>query len=352
MNTKIQKVRQFLKDKGLDALIVTKEVNVSYLTGIPISDSCLLLTRKRSAILTDFRYAIEAGRLKGFDFEKIETSSINTLRQLVKKRGLKRIGFEASGLTYAAFTRLKRALKGVVLLGTEGVIEKIRMVKGTEELRLLEKAINITKATFSYVRRVLKPGISEISLAKMIDIYIRAHGGEGAAFPTIVAAGPNAAKPHAIAGARKIKRNEPVIIDLGVRVKGYNSDLTRTFSLGKINAKFLKIYNIVCDAQQRAISCVKPGAPISDIDRAARNFIGRAGFGEQFGHALGHGIGKKVHESPNIFKTAKARLLPGMVFTVEPAIYIAGWGGVRIEDMVLVTKNGCRVLTDDIDKTV
>ena len=352
MNNKIQKVRHFLKDKGLDALIVTKEVNVSYITGIPISDSCLLLTRKRQAILTDFRYSIEAGRLKGFDFEKIETSFVNTLRQLAKRRKLKRIGFEAGGLTYAAFARLKRELKGVTLVGTEGVIEKIRMVKEKEELRLLEEAIKITKSAFSYVKRVLKPGVSEIGLAKKIDIYIRAHGGEGAAFPTIVASGPNAAKPHAVASTRKIKRNEPVIIDMGVHVKGYNSDLTRTFSLGKINAKFRKIYNIVSKAQQRAISCVKPGTPISDIDRAARNFIDRAGFGKQFGHALGHGIGKKVHEYPRIFKTTKARLLPGMVFTVEPAIYIPGWGGVRIEDMVLVTENGCRVLTDDIDKRV
>lgn len=350
MNSKIRKIRSILKEKGLDALLITNEVNTSYLTGLAITDSCVLFTRNKNIIMTDFRYLAEVGRLEGFSLERVDGAFINTLASLVKRLRLKRIGFEGASLSYSTYTKLKKGLKGAVLVSTRGLIEEMRMVKGGGELKTMQEAIRISRAVFAYIRRVLKPGVSEAELAKKIDIYIRSNGGEGVAFPTIVASGPNGARPHAVVSKRKVKRNEPIIIDLGVRAKGYNSDLTRTFYLGKIDPKFHKIYEIIYIAQQRAISYIKPGRSISAVDRIARTFIAKAGFSGRFGHALGHGVGREVHESPKIFKTAKNRLLPGMVFTVEPAVYIPGWGGVRIEDMVLVTKDGCKVLTDDIDK--
>jgi len=352
MTSTIQKVRSVLKKRGLDAFLVTKEVNASYVTGLPVTDSYLLLCRNKNIILTDFRYALEVKKLRNFTFRKIDVSFFGTLSGLAKNLKLKKIGFEGSALSYNAYLSMKKALKNITLVNDKGFIEEIRAVKEKHELQMLREAIRISKLTFLYVKNILKAGISERELAKKIDIHIRDQGGDDKAFPTIVASGPNAAQPHAVATNRRIKRHEPVVVDFGVMVNGYNSDLTRTFYLGKISTKFYNIYNIIYNAQKHAIACVKPGRRISEIDKVARNIINEAGFGKYFGHALGHGVGREVHECPKIFKTVKNQLMPGMVFTIEPGVYIPGWGGIRIEDMVLVTKNNCKVLTDDIDKTI
>jgi len=349
---KIKKIRSFLKKRRLDALLVTRGVNIGYLSNSLIQDSSLLLTKNKNIILTDFRYIAEAKKIKGFGLQQIDTSFMETLKFLVKTMRLKRIGFEGRGLSYNAYSKIKRHLTGIKLVEAGYLLEEMRMIKERDELKRIEKAVRITKLTFSYIRHILKVGITEIDLAKKIDIFIKTHSLEGNAFPTIVASGPNSAKPHAEATNRKLRQGEPIIVDLGVRYSGYNSDLTRTFTLGKINPKFYHIYSIVKTAQERAISAIKPGRSISQVDGVARRFIAEAGFGEQFGHALGHGVGREVHESPKISKVAKKHFLPNMVFTVEPAIYIPGWGGIRIEDMALVTQKGCKVLTYDIDKSI
>jgi len=352
MTSVIQKVRSALKNKGLDAFLVTKEVNVSYVTGLPIADSYLFLCKNKNIILTDFRYALEAKKLKNFTFRRIDASFSGILRDLVADLKLKKIGFEGGALPYNAYLTMKKALKNITLVGDKGFIEEIRAVKEKHELQMLREAIRISRLTFRYVKNILKTGISERELAKKIDICIRNHGGDDTAFPTIVASGPNAAQPHAVATNRKLRRHEPIVVDLGVRVNGYNSDLTRTFYLGKISPKYYRIYNVIYGAQKHAIARVKPGRAISEIDEAARKIINEAGFGKYFGHALGHGIGREIHEYPKISKAVKSKLTPGMVFTIEPGVYIPGWGGIRIEDMVLVTKNSCKVLTDDIGKTI
>jgi len=352
INSNTQKIRSILKKNSLDAFLVTGEVNVSYLSGLPITDTCILITRNKNIIITDFRYASEAKTLKGFSSEIIDGAFLKTFARLIRKFRLSKIGFEGKILSYEGYKNLKKSAKKASLISTKGIVEYARMVKAKDEIRNMRQAVEVSKAVFTYIKRVLKPGLSELELAQKIDIYIRSRGADGEAFPTIVASGPNSARPHAAISKRKIKRGEPVIVDLGVKMDGYNSDLTRTFYLGKIDAKFNKIYDIAYSAQKRAINLIKPGVSISKIDQAARSVIDRAGFGERFGHALGHGIGMEVHESPKIFKGSKGRLLPGMIFTVEPGVYIPGWGGVRIEDMVLVTNKGCEVLTGDIDKSI
>lgn len=352
MNPRIRKVRAVLKQKGLDGLLVAKEANIAYFTDLTLTDSCLFLTRNKNIVITDFRYLIEAKKLEGFSVQKINGTFSASLALVVKKARVRRLGFEGDFLAYRAFKRIRRSLTGLKLVEATGLVEELRALKEKSELVRIRHAIQISKETFAYARDVMKAGMSEIELARRIDVFARQKGADTMAFPTIVASGPRAARPHAVSDARKIKRGEPVMIDLGVRVKGYNSDLTRTFLMGKIDAKFCNIYNIVLKAQRLAISHIRPGRTASELDMKARNYIRGSGFGQCFGHALGHGVGREVHELPRISRTTKTRLAPGMVFTVEPGIYIPGWGGVRIEDMALVTKTGCRVLTDDIDKAI
>ena len=350
MSFKIEKIRDILKEKKLDGFLVSNATNVSYLAESPITDSYLLLTKGKNILLTDFRYILEAQALKNFTTERIDVSFVDTIASVAGKLKLKRVGFEGRSISYSVYVKLKKALKKTVLIDTCDIVEKMRAVKERSEVGLLRKAVKVTEETFFYIRKTLRSGMTEEELKKRIAIYIKSHNGAEEAFSTIVASGPNAAKPHANATTRKIGRGEPIIIDFGVKFSGYNSDLTRTFYLGKMDSKFRKIYDIVLRAQEAAISFIRPGRIVSELDLAGRDVIKNAGFGKQFGHALGRGIGRDVHESPKIFKTAKGHPLMGMVLTVEPAVYIRGWGGVRIEDVVLVTKKGCEVLTDAIYK--
>jgi Xaa-Pro aminopeptidase len=352
MNPKILQLRSRLKKNGLDGIIVTKQVNVSYLTNSFLTDSCLLITKKENFLITDFRYMTEAQRLKDMTVHKREHPMVDELAALIRSLRLRRVGFESRAISYNFYIQIHKKLKQASLVATHDIVEEIRLIKNPQELRIIRQALRISKRTYARVKRILKPGRSEKVIAREIDIFIRAQGGDGVAFSTIVASGSNAAKPHAVAGTRVLRRHEPIIVDLGVRLSGYSSDLTRTFSLGKMNPTFHTIYTIVRNAQDRAIAHIKPGRLISEIDRTARDVIARAGYGEQFGHALGHGVGREIHESPSICKTAERRLRPNMVFTVEPAIYIPRWGGIRIEDMVRVTQEGCEVLSRDIDKSI
>ena len=230
------------------------------------------------------------------------------------------------------------------------LVEGSRLIKDETEISLIRDSVAILENAVLYFESMLKPGLSENDLASRTEYFIRAASGEWASFEIIVASGPNSAFPHARPGDRIIKPNDMVLLDLGVSYDGYKSDLTRVFFLGRINDKQKKIYGIVKEAQRRSIKAVKPGAKISKIDGIARGFITDKGFGGRFSHSLGHGIGLEVHESPSISSRNHAEIKPGMVFTIEPAVYLPGWGGIRIEDMVLVTKKGFEVLTDDIDK--
>lgn len=339
----------WLKDQirslGLDAFLVTNGVNVSYLSGFAGEDAMILVTGRQCHFITDSRFAEDVHKtLRGFSIKVVTSTTYETLKAIASGARLRRIGFESMDLPYEVARRLRAGLKPARLVGIKYLVERRRAIKDAEEIALIKKAVACAHKTLGAMAKRLRPGASEanINAYGQIDFIKR---GAVSAFGPIVAAGKNSSRPHALAGSTKIKKNSFVMIDLGCKLGGYCSDLTRMFFLGKIKDPVKRIYGIVHHAQARAISMIRPGVRISDVDHAARSFIQEQGYGKYFGHALGHGIGLEVHEQPSISRLSTQRLEAGMVFTVEPAIYVPGLGGVRIEDMVLVTKNGCEVLT-------
>jgi Xaa-Pro aminopeptidase len=263
--------------------------------------------------------------------------------------GVKRLGFESSDLTFAAYQRLTEALsqiqEGPQLVPTEGLVESLRAVKEEEELRLISKAIELNDAAFEQVSQSLRPRMTEKEVAWELERYIRENGGESIAFELIVASGPNSALPHARPSERRLRAGEPIIIDMGAKVEGYCSDMTRTICLGEPDETFKRIYDIVLGAQLTAIATLEAGMSGEQADRLARTVIEEAGYGESFGHGLGHGLGLNVHEPPRLGKDSTDTLAEGMVTTIEPGIYLPGWGGVRIEDVVVLEEGKAKVLS-------
>lgn len=337
--------RRTFKDHKLDAFLVTKATNVAYLSGFKGNDSILVLTTGKRFFITDSRYAEESVlTLKGYDIRIARRSCYEEAVKIVRRYHLKRVGFESGNVSFATAHGLINALKGVRLVPHKGLIEDMRSIKEPDEICSIRASANITKDVLNNIIKRLTPGSREDALAGEIEIsFIKK--GASAAFEPIVASGRNASKPHAIPSASRLERNSMVMIDLGCTLNGYNSDLTRTIPLGKPAGILQKIYEVVREAQRLAIRKIRPGALISDVDKAARGYIKNRGYEKYFGHALGHGIGLDVHEQPAISVHSKGILKPGMVFTVEPAVYLPGKGGVRIEDMALVTDDGCELLT-------
>lgn len=338
-------LREEMLRRRIDAFLVTNAANVSYLSGFRGHDSAILVTRRKKFFLTDSRYVEEAAKdVKGYDIELVGQSTYATLQELVSRNHLRRIGFESMNLPYEVARRLKGLIGSAKVAPLRDIVEKIRGIKERHEVELIRRSAMLTKRVLEKALRMVRPGASEESLARKIEsefIENRAR----ASFNPIVAAGRNSSKPHATAGRSRIRKDSFVMIDMGCALNGYNSDLTRMALTGRISNKFRSIYGVVARAQELVIGMIKPGVKISDVDETARHHIRINGFGKYFGHSLGHGIGLEVHENPAISKASTGLLRAGMVFTVEPAIYIPGFGGVRIEDMVLVTEAGCEVLT-------
>lgn len=342
---RLRALRDELEKRRLDSFLITADTNISYLSGFKGHDASLLITRGNNYFITDSRYVEEAKEdVKGFGIKLVEHSMYETLEALIKKGRLKRIGFESMNLPYEVAHRLKRLIPGSSLVAVKGAIENMRAIKDDVEITLIKKSIGLAKDVFKRMLAFVRPGISEELLKYKIELDFIKNGAR-AGFEPIIASGQNSSKPHARTTQDRIKKNDFVMIDMGCSLKGYNSDLTRMIILGKVSDKFKKIYNIVRKAQRIAIDLVGPGVRLAEVDRAARGYIKSNGFGKYFGHALGHGVGLEVHERPSISPFSEAQFKKGMVVTVEPAIYIPGFGGVRIEDMVLVTDNGCETLT-------
>lgn len=338
-------LKKGLSKHGLDALLVTDETNVSYLSGFAGHDSMLLVTRSDNYFITDSRYVEEAReKVRGFRIALVDKSTYETLSSIVRKNRFKKIGFEGMNLSYGVATRLARLARPAQFTATKGFVELIRMIKDAEEITLIKDSIRLNESVFKAASKKVAPGQTERAIAGIIEAMYLRYGGR-AAFDPIVASGENASKPHAIPTDTLIKNNSFVMIDLGVRLNGYCSDMTRMIILGRVSAKFKKIYDVVRIAGQKAIASIRPGVRIDAIDRIARDHIADAGYGKYFGHSLGHGVGLAVHEKPTVSGLNDGFLQAGMVFTIEPAIYIPKFGGVRIEDMVLVNDNGCEVLT-------
>ncbi len=336
-----------LNKKTIDGILITKEQNCSYLSGFTGSDSSLFITPSKKFFLTDSRYTVQAKReLEGFELIECKKPFFRYILQLCKDLKVKRLGFESTNLSFDQFSKLKKLVGKVKFIPTIGIVEDLRKIKTKEELLLIKNCINVTLSCLNFIKKSLKAGLREKDFAAMLDNFIKTKGGDRPAFDTIVASGANSIMPHSIVSSRKITKDDSVLVDFGVRLCGYNSDLTRVFSLGKINVYYKKLYKSIIEAQRVAIEKIKPGVRACDIELSVRNFLKAKGLEKFFGHSLGHGVGREVHELPRISTQSKEILQPNMVFTIEPGIYIPNLAGFRKEDMVVVTKSGCEVLTE------
>lgn len=354
MHQRLKLLRAAMSEQSLPALLIGAASNRRYLSGFTGSAGWLVITQTEALLLTDSRYVIQAGQeAPAYNVRQIINPGQplpQRLLEIAGEQGLKQFGFEAAHVSVAEHARLAEAVEGQLeLVPTEGLVERLRETKDEAELTVMRRAIALTDRVIEAVTARLQPDHTERQAAWMIEQAMREGGAEGAAFPIIVAAGPNAALPHHHPGDEPLGANRPVVIDMGARVDGYNADLTRTIVLGEPDERFWTVYNTVLEAQQRAIAGLRPGLLAHEADALARDFIAAAGYGEHFGHGLGHGIGLDVHEGPALRWTqpggTSAPLQPGMVTSVEPGIYLEGWGGVRIEDLALITPDGCEVLS-------
>jgi len=337
------KLLKLAKKEHVDALLVTNFTNVTYLTGFTGDDSYLLLTRDKAIVLSDSRYTTQLEE----ECPDVELAIRGTgtkmnehVEKVVGKLKLSQLGIEASSMSVAQHETLSDKLAGVELVSTTGLVEQLRQTKDKQEIDKLRLAVHHGERAFAAIKAMLRGDQTEKQVAAEIENQIRLFGGTGCSFPPIVAVGPRAALPHATPTDGRIDGEDFVLIDWGAESEGYMSDFTRVLLTGKSSAKFEKIYSVVLKAQKAAIEAIKPGMKLKDLDAVARKVITDAGYGKQFGHGLGHGLGLEIHEAPRLSKTEEAELKAGMVVTIEPGIYFPGWGGVRIEDDVLVTRNG------------
>jgi Xaa-Pro aminopeptidase len=343
---RLQEVRRHLTASRLDALLVSHLPHVRYLTGFSGSNGLCIITLQKQYFLTDRRYRDQSkAEIEGFE---ISVTQVGLLEEAGKRRLLKgksRIGFESAHTIVEAHTKMKKLFAGSTLVPTKSVIENIAAVKDDSEIRSIKRAIRITERVFQKLLHLLKPGLTEQDVAAEIGYWHRRYGADGDAFEPIVASGLRGALPHGRASAKKIKRGEMVTLDLGCCFQGYNSDLTRTIAIGRPSPRAKRIYQIVLDAQCKAIEAAQPGIKASTLDRVARTVISRKGFGKYFSHSLGHGLGIEIHEQLRLSAQSKDTLRVGNVVTIEPGIYVPGFGGVRIEDDIVVRDGGCEVLT-------
>jgi Xaa-Pro aminopeptidase len=354
MNLRLKNIKDLIKTEGLDGLFVTCSANISYLTKYNSRDSYLLVSRKECIYFTDSRYLEEAKiTLKG----KARLAEINNkqipglIAQATSDLKLKRLGFEGNRLSFALYKKIEKALpKKTKLVQTQGLVESLREIKEPEEVEKIRKANKITLKTLEFAKSIIKPGRKEIEVVAELERFIRYHGASNNAFDIIVASGSNSSFPHHISGQRKIRNNELVLIDIGIDYQGYKSDLTRVFFLGKMSVLAQTVCEIVQEAHNKAIKAIKPGINLSEIDAVGRQYIAEKGYGEYFGHSLGHGIGLEVHESPRVSGKETRRVKAGMVFTIEPAIYLPKKFGIRIENNVYVTEKGCINLSGSINQ--
>lgn len=347
---RISRLRSSLERRGLSAMLVTHLPNVRWLCGFSGSTGSLLICPRTAVLFSDFRYRAQARReVRAAGFFECVGSAHEAIAAAVKRGRFSRLGFESERMTVAAHGALGSALQKAALVPLKGVVEELRAIKEPGEISLIRRALAIAgRALVSGTRKLANE--REIAVANRIRNAIREEGGEDESFPTIVASGPRGSLPHGTPTSRVIGGGDLVVIDYGVRHRGYCCDITRTFSPVKWERKAKEIYRIVLDAQSKALSGIAPGVKASDVDAAARKVIEDAGFGKYFGHGTGHGVGLEVHESPTISPKSGEKLQAGMIFTVEPGIYVENYGGVRIEDMVLVTETGREILSRRIPK--
>ena len=342
MKERVAQLAAQLPERDLDAMLISAPENRRYLSGFTGSAGYLLITPERSVLFTDSRYTEQAAN-QSPHFQVVQVrAGWDWLLDTLQETGARRIGFESDNITVASYNRVLDALKekedlsGTSLIPTSGITEELRILKDGEELVQLQKAIDASDQAMEAVCPIIEAGMTEKEVAWRMEVAMREFGADNLSFDTIVAAGPNGAMAHHRPSDKVIQAGEPIVIDMGAQVGGYCSDITRTVVVGEPDEMFHKIYGIVLGAQLTAINTVKPGMTGEECDGLSRDVIAEAGYGDNFGHSLGHGVGLAVHENPRVSPRSPDTLKPDMVFTVEPGIYLTGWGGVRIEDIVIL----------------
>ncbi len=344
---KWEKLRERFASLGIDGILITNGQNRRYLTNFTGTAGVVLITAEQAKLLTDFRYVVQA-RAQAPDFEVVQLPGkeavYEKVARIAEEAGIRRLGYEEENLTCALHRRYQEKLS-IELVPTSGVVEALRMIKTDEEIGKIRTAAEIADAAFDHILGVLQPGITELEVANELEMFMRKNGASSSAFDTIIASGRRSALPHGVASGKRIERGEMVTLDFGAYYQGYRSDITRTVAIGEPDPELKKIYGIVLQALSNAVGGIRPGMTGREADALARDYIASHGYGEYFGHGTGHGIGLDIHEEPFMSTICEKVIQPGMVLTVEPGIYIPDLGGVRIEDDILVTQDGCEILT-------
>ncbi len=343
---RIQNLRRKMKLKNTEAVLITKRENYMYMSGFTGSAAVLFITEEKSVLLTDFRY-VQQATAQAPEYEVIQytKSYINELNKLIATENVDKLAFEDSHLTYAEYSNYLDKLKVNEFIPFGEALDELRRVKDEFEISIIQTAVMIADNMFTHILDFIKPGVAEIELAAEMEYYMKSHGASGPSFETIVASGKRASMPHGVASEKKLEVGDVITMDYGALYNGYCSDSTRTVFLGKPDSELVKIYNIVLDAQMKGIEAVKQGVTGRQVDSVSRQVISDAGYGNCFGHGLGHGVGLEIHEQPMLSPSGHTELRNGMLVTVEPGIYLPGLGGVRIEDLVIVEDDTARVLT-------
>ncbi|CAG9619235.1 M24 family metallopeptidase [Sutcliffiella rhizosphaerae] len=343
--TKITKLRESFQTSGIDALLVTSATNRQYITGFTGTAGVAVISGEKAVFITDFRYTEQAAKqCEGFDIVQHKGGLVEEIANVVKELGITKLGFEQDHVSFSTYLNYKSTIK-TDLVPVSGVIEKLRLIKSEQEIKILKEATQIADAAFEHILTYIKPGLTELDVSNELEFFMRKQGAVSSSFDIIVASGYRSALPHGVASDKVIEKGEFVTMDFGAHYKGFNSDITRTIAVGEPSDELRNIYNIVLEAQLRGMNGIKAGITGRQADALTRDYITEKGYGEYFGHSTGHGLGMEVHEGPSLSVKSETVLEPGMVVTVEPGIYVAGLGGVRIEDDTIVTETGNETLS-------
>lgn len=341
MNARVERLRKFLCEQAVEGILITKPENVRYFSGF-IGEGYLFISTDGAKLITDFRYIEQAeGQAPGFDIVRQKSKVFETIAEVIPN--VKSLGLESDYITWQFYEDLQREVPNTSLISLS--IDNLRMIKDAQEIALINKAVEISDKAFSHILPFIKPGVREADIALELEFAMRHLGAEKNAFDTIVASGVRSAMPHGVASSKVIAAGDLVTMDFGAVYEGYHSDITRTVVVGKATAKQREIYEIVLEAQLAGVQAVCAGRKGSEVDAVARNIISQKGYGENFGHGLGHGVGLVIHEAPRLSPLGDILLEPNMVVTVEPGIYLPQWGGIRIEDTVVVSAAEVKILT-------
>lgn len=345
MMLRVEKLRKKMQEENLDSFLITSPYNLRYLTNFTGTTGLAVITLEKAFFITDFRYTEQAAaQAQGFEIIKNVGPIFEEVADLVQKEGLRELGFEETTVSFLEYSVLEEIIDAQ-LIPISGMIEELREIKDEEEIAIIEKACSIADLAYDHILKMIQPGMTEIEVANQLDFYMRSLGASGVSFETIVASGLRSAMPHGVASKKIIEQGDLITIDFGCYYEGYVSDVTRTFAIGDPGEQLKEIYQIVLEAQLAVLEVAKPGVTGKQLDAVARDYITKHGYGEAFGHSTGHGIGLEIHEGPNVSVRAEKQFVPGNIITDEPGIYLPGIGGVRIEDDLLITSDGNRVLT-------